>query len=672
MCAADAEDDRNIITTVTRHWVPEFPRIYGQEIVTYEDGLWGPQEYTRWPQLFSERCIHHACIPLRMSSYSPGLQVYEGFGFMAWEQSMTSGVSGFGFLRQSLLKELYETACRVLVKYDEAERTARKNDNFAPGATSGVDRRLGRMLSLLLRNAIDRLRLVPTTEQHALVAGQMANRLILELSGLTVYYSVVVPRIASTRSYDHSVLDVLGAFVRNAATAQLCYRIGLPYWYIQPWSPDITIHRVVTPRLWSSELSKQAAYPRIPKAWYDPDGTHQDPGRWTHPSVVFVCNSLCSSALPRLQPVVRPEGAENETKRFKGTDASTSLVPAPKQTTQHTRNSKKRGNRSRGHRAGAKSHETHPATTYESPPDDLVAVAPNWHAALAKASPQPHPPPTASLYYFPPPFLIANAKTNQARYIHNFARIRHFCKLRLVDASINGAPLRISEWRHAVYGDYRLEEGVDDVSSSREPGEVVSKEPTIHQQRRDAVRGLFGKCGGLSSYQDTEVYPYRGTEVTLQVATVDKHVHAMVLWELYETNWRCELRALDALVVDHNTDAFRKWEREQLVTEVWRTSDLQTAFSALDISSRTFSWTPAGEKGWERRRDNLWAFLNVLRAWPACPEALRVNTEDIRKCDDVVTFNTVESCALRFYVDTFITKFHRLPCPPVHLVHRVA
>ncbi|KAH9934386.1 uncharacterized protein B0H18DRAFT_843740, partial [Fomitopsis serialis] len=221
------------ITTPCMDWIPEFPRISGREIVTFSDGLWGPQEYTRWPQLYNERCIHHACIPLRGSEYAPGSQVYEGLGYDPWEESRTCGVLGFGYLKGEILTEMCTIAIAVISRYEGAETAAR------------LDRRLGAMLCLLLRNAVDRLRALPSTDLHALVTARMAHRLMLELSGLTVYYTFIVTRIANTHTHATSVLKVLGAFVRNDTAAQLFHRIGLPFWYIRPWTAGLCIRRVV-------------------------------------------------------------------------------------------------------------------------------------------------------------------------------------------------------------------------------------------------------------------------------------------------------------------------------------------------------------------------------------------------------------------------------------------
>ncbi|KAH9910277.1 uncharacterized protein B0H18DRAFT_1130414 [Fomitopsis serialis] len=621
-CAADAEDQCNIFTSPFLDWVPQFPRISAQEIITYSDGLWGPQEYTRWPQLYNERCLHHACIPTSDAEFAPGAQVYEGFGYSPWEESISCGVPGFGFLKPEVLNELYSIATDVLQRYDAAERNTMKRDALLFNRESGIHHRLGKMLSILLRNAVDRLRMLPTTEQHALVTGRMAHRLILELSGLTVFYNEVVIRMASPISHHPWVLPVLGAFVRTDAAAQLFYRLGLPFWHIRPWSRVMKIAQVVSPRHWSNILNDTPAWPRVPKSWYDPDGTHQDPGRWTHPSVVFVCNMTCSSALPHLQAVSRAEGAEAEAKRFKGNDAAVPLLPPP-QKPHAGRNATKRGKRGRSKRGGAKPQKEHAATTFKRPPEGVVTMSPNWRAALSSAPPLAFPPPVALEYYYPPPFLILEAQNHKTRYLHNFVRIRKFCRLRLVDSRINGAPLRIADWRHALFGDYRVDDD-DRVSAIHgEPadtGEVgeVEEGNIVEENQAGGPRPVRPR-GSLLSYRESEATSYRGLEVSVDVARSDPSLLNLVVWELFETNWQCELRALDTRLVDLTGNSFRHWEREQQLANVWRGSALQSALSVVDVGSPFFCWTPAGQEGWKARRANLQAFLYVLSAWPDFP-----------------------------------------------------
>ncbi|KAH9927719.1 uncharacterized protein B0H18DRAFT_954193 [Fomitopsis serialis] len=576
-CAADADDHCNIITTPFLHWVPEFPRIAGREVVTYEDGLWGPQEYTRWPQLFNEKAFHHACIPKAGSRYAPSAQVYEGFGYRPWLESKSCGVPGFGFLKPELLDELFRIACDVLRRYDVAAGSA--STNVASVEHTAPDLTLGRMLGLLLRNAVDRLRQVPTTERHALVTGRLAHRIILELSGLTVYYIVVVGRMHDLRCWSREPLGVLGAFLRNSATAQLFFRLGIPFWFIQPWREGLSIREVVSFRSWARELNDQPASPRIPKSWYDPDGTHQDPARWTHASLVYVCNTLCSSSLPQLQMIVRPEAAEREAKRAKRDDDTPLFPPAqsclpsapiPKH------NPKKRGKRSRG------------------------------------------------TLLLPPPYLILEADQHKPRYIHNFVRIRDFLSHRLVDAHVSGAPLRISEWRHVLYGDYpvvepratppaRAPEGSKESTTDSAPRNGLQ---ILRAERRAAVGALCGKIGGLLPYDEAAVVQYRGMAVDMVAASLKRDVLRWITWELYEVNWRCELRALDRCLVDHSQDAFLKWEREQLIADVWRGPTIQSGFSAVVVADSFPCWTPAGEAHWRERRTNLRAFVSLMSVWP--------------------------------------------------------
>ncbi|KAH9907112.1 uncharacterized protein B0H18DRAFT_964618 [Fomitopsis serialis] len=554
-CAADAEDDCNIFTSPFANWVPEFPRIVNREIVTYSDGFWGPQEYTRWPQLYNESCIHHACIPNRDAEFAPGAQVYDGFGYSPWEESAACGVPGFGFLKPNILDEMFTIASGVLTRYEAAERHVEKRDSMLFNRESGIHHRLGRMLSILLRNAVDRLQMLPSTEQHALVTGRMAHRLILELSGLTVFYKDVVVRMSASISHHRWVLPVLGAFVRTEAAAQLSI-----VWAAILAHPavvaEIKITEVVKPRRWNSVLSDKPAWPRVPKSWYDPDGTHQDPGRWTHPSVIFVCNMTCSSALPHLQAVRRAE--EKDTRR----------------------NATKRGKRGRSKRGGAKAHAPHAATTFKCPPEDLVAITPNWRAALSGVAPLAFPPAS-------PSSTTIHRRSSSSRPNPQIAH-------RLVDSRINGAPLRIADWRHALFGDYHVDrhgEASESHVKEVEEGELGSDEDDRHPHGTEGdgrVESGRTFCARNENRQ-SDLYSPKAElfspikklmSYDIVLATRDHQVLRFVTWELYETNWRCEIRALDSRLVDQTSDSFRKWEREQLLAEVWRDSSVQSAFSA--------------------------------------------------------------------------------------------
>lgn len=65
--------------------------------------------------------------------------------------------------------------------------------------------------------------------------------------------------------------------------------------------------------------------------------------------------------------------------------------------------------------------------------------------------------------------------------------------------------------------------------------------------------------------------------------------------ELYRTDWRCELRALDCLLVDHTKDIFVRRERGQLIVTIWYRSALESAFSAVVVEDSSLCWNVAGD-----------------------------------------------------------------------------
>ena len=52
-----------VLTSPNCTWIPEFPILESYGFVQFDDGLWGGQEYSRWPQFISRANIHHIAIP---------------------------------------------------------------------------------------------------------------------------------------------------------------------------------------------------------------------------------------------------------------------------------------------------------------------------------------------------------------------------------------------------------------------------------------------------------------------------------------------------------------------------------------------------------------------------------------------------------------------------------
>lgn len=159
--------------------------------------------------------------------------------------------------------------------------------------------------------------------------------------------------------------------------------------------------------------------------------------------------------------------------------------------------------------------------------------------------------------------------------------------------------------------------------------------------------------------------------MTLQVATDDATLHQQLVWEAHETNWRCELLALDALILgSRNWPEVDQWARESLISETWGPPR-----SAMDICpdigahSQASAWIPPDDPGWEEGRCHLAGFLTVLKRWPDAPSWLARAAAEVEECDPF-QFSRFQEDAVAFYVRTFVATFQRLPTPPVRFPRR--
>ena len=299
-------------------------------------------------------------------------------------------------------------------------------------------------------------------------------------------------------------------------------------------------------------------------------------------------------------------------------------------------------------------------------PSQTIVVPRVWSSVLTRLGPLPQPR-TSVKYFFAPPWLLdalvgfETKPDKTARYLHHWISIRTFCRIRLFDQTIAGRPLTVSEWRDALWGDYHINEVAD--SSSQPHGRWK-----VRRELQQNIRRLFGQGQSLPSYC-VDSHPHFGNSVvTYDAALSDRNIQRRVVWESYETNWRCELLALDALMTGSNewTELLR-WMRESLVSQVWGpgTSGLDVVPPVDQASGMlAFCWLAPPDEGWERCRPHLSAFVELLSRWAGCPRELRGAHRQVLDCDSQ-HFNRILVAAVNFYAHTFVSKFDRLPTPPV-------
>lgn len=305
-------------------------------------------------------------------------------------------------------------------------------------------------------------------------------------------------------------------------------------------------------------------------------------------------------------------------------------------------------------------------------PSQNVRVSDVWATALTQASPLPYLTGPAR-YYFPPPWLFDQlvgyvADTKQARYIHHWLSIRTFCRTRLFVGSFRGRPLCVTEWRHAVWGHYEVKESSDGalVSLGKSLDKTARKIRTRHD-RLVSLRRLFGQVAFLPSYCEEAHHRFGNTIVTAQVAADDHTLRQRVVFDVHETNWRCELLSLDTHVTaSEEMSELARYRREALISRVWGPGTSCLDIMPEDDAPAPNLWRLPPEPGWEDGLPHHVAFLTVVSRWDGCPGVLLGAANVLPKCDEE-KYRLLMRAAVDFYVYKFVTVYGRLPLPPAFI-----
>ncbi|KAI1796810.1 hypothetical protein LXA43DRAFT_879388, partial [Ganoderma leucocontextum] len=684
-----------VITTPNAQWVPEIA-VAHSEITTFDDGRWGRHEYSQWPQQFARDAFHIHCIPAKPRGGGPGPVLWRTLGKQDWKPD-NCGIIGVGFLDRELEKQLAEEASDAVKRFQDRRLDHKHHKGWND---------MGDFLVVCLRHTLDRLRCLPAVPGVVISLAAHVQRLTLELFGLVEWLGKVFERVKAKQDCRLLVLDVVGAHTSDPSVAQMLHQAGIPVWFQQAFSTRLVVHQVVLARDIPAEFSKTPSYPHLVLAKRDLSGALNMPGEWQRAMATIVRRQLCDTRLPALLEAEKdgslpPAKHLREGAVFLHEDSATVGPAAPAFVVRNARDAKSLGHdlpvapstsapepkkpsrRTRARHAKnavlaaagvgdatgsvqsrSKSSPVNPFRQLYS--SQNVAIPPVWSSVLSKMSPLPQP--RASVkFFFAPPWLLdtlVDFETNPektARYLHHWISIRAFCHVRLFDKSVAGRPLTVSEWRDALWGDYEINEQAE---SSSQPHGGRWK---VRRELQTNIRRLFGKGQSLPSYR-VESRPLFGNYVVTQAAAMsDRALHCRVVWEAHETNWRCELLALDALMMESNEWAeLPRWMRESLVSHVWGsgTSGLDVIPPLDEGGPLAFCWLAPPEEGWESCRPYLSAFIELLGRWPGCPSGLSGAHDKVLSCG-VDEFSGILEAAVTFYTHTFISKYDRLPVPPV-------
>ncbi|EIW60901.1 uncharacterized protein TRAVEDRAFT_119303, partial [Trametes versicolor FP-101664 SS1] len=641
-----------VITSPNQDYVPEYP-----EITT---GMW-----------------HIACIP-RQGAYPLSDVLWRNLNpDNDWEADRDAGAAlSVGFLRHSIVVDLTVAAGQVVKAF-----------RAIPGLPT-TQREIGDQLSLMLRQCVERLSRLPAGRMVTIAVAANVQRLSLELAGLKIFLETVAPRIQTPQDYSHDVLQVLGAFVHDGTAAQTYARVGLPTWFIQPLTNYIKIWRVVQVRTPHDPSSAGDGRHALPKPAVCAGAANLS-RNWLATMVERLSFELCTTApltLPTA-PIDSEAVVERETKRARGSESevvSTTLHMLPREATvsKPPKSGKKPRPRGKKHR-GRDPTATTPADSLLPKPSleychsPFSTIADAWVRALRGIGNLPQNLKGAS-YFYPPPFLLdtISALTPPSdaappecirkdekvhRYLHNLVRIRHFCRRRLFDQTVSGALFSIAEWRHALFGEYKI----------REQPQVTGGEGEARRTKRkydmhNTISHLFSGAGSIRTYSTEATAQLDWLPVCQKTAATDPRVRHYLLWEAHEINWRCELLALDQVLVPRDSwPVMRRWEREAEVSAVWgESSGAMGVLPNMAQDVRRYCWLSPPDRHWRTCVRTLRAFLVLMSRWPDFPDILRamlpVETEDWTDAE----YETAQTAATRFYTETFVKMFSRLPIVP--------
>ena len=695
-----------VLTSPNMDYVPAYP-VESSIIDISSDGRWGVHEFSRWPQVLQPNMWHLACIPSRPIPPDVPEVLWDTFvPETHWVEDYTIAFHGIGYIETKTQDALIVAAKSAIRQCEEMK---------APEQVA----KYGRGLVMILRQVVDRMRSFPVVAGIAVAVAAHVQRICLELAGLKTYVEVVAPRLASDRDHCLDVLPVLGAFVRNGSDARTCLRVGLPTWALQPLTHELAVWEVVecrTPSFGHAYAhSVMHAEPRIPHERQRVVGVPKTIGdldeRLYFLSQQATGNSVTSAPVADVpgrsqeeHPAKRPRVESKVLSTHYSLVMPVAAFAVPKNTKIGSKKGQGKMPRTRVQPAPAPSAQR-PSTVSRPPkakldmnpskyftPSPFYDVPPVWAAALQAVSPAPRALSSAT-YFFPPPFLLdtissiaglppdckhpelARPDEKVHRYIHNFARIREFCRTRLfkITRTIANEPLTIVEWRCALWGDYLL---ALQLPSEESPGLQGRQFSESKQDRWKRLSWLFGNVARLRSYREDEVLSTSlgGTDIQVDLGAIASNpaLRSYILWETHEVNFRAELLCLDTLMLEKRNPCYTsrissRIEREFLVSKVWgSTSTMSIVPPDGPPRDHTFLWfSPPGQE-WERCCEALRTFAGVLASWPdpgsECPDEVR---QGLPEEVDEETFARVQMQAVEYYVRVFVKTFARLPIPPI-------
>lgn len=187
------------------------------------------------------------------------------------------------------------------------------------------------------------------------------------------------------------------------------------------------------------------------------------------------------------------------------------------------------------------------------------------------------------------------------------------------------------------------------------------------QARRIDVNVRFGVHAHFAPYNSAESFPWGSSNVSLEMATVDRVLQAEIVWELSVLNFRLEFLALDRLLrkdIYEHDDQRAAAERESALFAIWNSGGVSPMWEVSPESIDPFS-----SRSIRNREDMIKRMANVLATWPGGESAFQLYQYQDHNVNGHVhssrgSFIDFEESVFRFYIQLFSKTLNRLPTVP--------
>ncbi|KAG1874422.1 hypothetical protein F4604DRAFT_1925300 [Suillus subluteus] len=603
-----------VITTPNMDWVPELHNDDIEELTARADGRFGAADCFQWPQMYCKEFECAVCIP-RKDTSSIDLQ-------FAWFTPTT------------------------------ADFAIQPGTAFAVGTLHShiVDGKKDIVTNMLasLKHDINVLRRHPLMYRDIIIFVAQAQRSFLDIIAFMDYVEIVQPRLTSGWS-SWGPLEGnsrwMGCFTTDSKICDIYLNAGVPVWLVRTEvyiSPQMNIIKPVV-LTFPDDLTK---------------------------------NVYCEGNIMRPFPLLyRGPGGFNRhfhTRRaYTGTFAVNPGAPLPSTLPQNPASGKAPSQ-------GQKNKKARKITSSQlmKPKDSKIADAqPNrdkwedlcrpenpeaigfWTSTFQKANKDKNRVKKGLVdqgYRFPEPALLITPSSPERKklFVANWLAAR---------------PLWISRVDHNPPERFPLPQLWRDFlnsSPSGEPSTIASSSsagPTAAATRKQAATQIFGEdlrdAQGTTWAIGENVQWHNMTISIISLCDPPSHLMRLILWELYELNFRYELLALDRVM------ARASWEESQ-----HNRRDL--LYSIFPEEGGFVMWSsslPDDDSGlWGRRIIDAFPYVDNFRKLLSCWEDSppRLNAPLDASAFDATTYFQVMQQACDFYVQCFFDHFGRPPVVP--------